>query len=320
MKIELNAYAKTNLSLEICSKRDDGYHDIHSVMQAIDLYDRIIISTDSVSQNSVMVLGVSIDLDMNTSFSEKIVIEDNLAFLAAKAFFEALPVRTSISSIKIFIDKSIPMAAGLAGGSSDAACVLLGLDALFGFPLDLDSLYNLGIKIGSDVPFEIMMNAYLNSHLLTNLAGLEQTSPKALVRGRGRQLTVLESNENLALIIANPGVKISTRDTYLRLDESGLSYEPCYDLFFNRLEDITLKHCPSALELYNLMQDKCVAEHILMSGSGPSILAYYSSLDDAKSDFEILSSSSKAEWKFWISRFGGFDNGRFSTQNSKESQ
>lgn len=304
MNINILAYAKTNLSLEIISKREDGYHNIHSIMHSVDLYDELNISVETLDNQLTALTGNLITIDMESATDEVINTKENLAYRAACHFLEDVNDKAAIYKIHICINKHIPLAAGLAGGSADAAAVLLGLNALLGFPLSLDELLDIGLNIGSDIPFSILMNAYRNRDILSGLRGIDRTSLSALVTGIGDGIKPMNPS-NWTMIISNPGVKVSTADTYKRLDEAGLAYEPCYDLFFNRLEHITFDASPATRSLYQFLQENSHADYILMSGSGPSIVAYYSDDELASSDFLDFQSKQMGTWNFWLSRLGG---------------
>lgn len=180
MKIMCNA--KVNLCLAVTGKRADGYHIIDSVMQSISLYD-------------TLTLRKSDDIKVVCSKSE-FSGEKNIAHKAAKAFFDYTGI---LGGIEIFIDKGIPDAGGLGGGSSDAAGVILGLDKLYNTKLGLDELLKIGLSVGADVPFCIFGGT-------------------ARVGGIGEQLCRLPDIKDLYFIIAKNGRKPSTGEMYKQLD------------------------------------------------------------------------------------------------------
>lgn len=188
MKIKLKARAKINLSLEVIGKRLDGYHDLSMIMQSIDIYDKI-----ELQQNS----SGAITLEGNYG---DIPLEKNLAFKAAKAFFE---YTNSNMGCDIKLEKQIPMEAGLAGGSTDAAGVILGLDKLSHTNLSNQQLIEIGSSVGADVPFCIFGGTML-------------------AEGIGDRLTRLE-NLSLNLLVAKPSNNVSTKELFSILGKEDYS-------------------------------------------------------------------------------------------------
>ena len=217
-KITLNAHAKTNLSLEITGKRPDGYHDIVSFMQGVGLHD--VLSIEKCTQKATKynlphctVNGIVVYLctDAKTIPTDM----DNLAFRAVKEFTDAIGVRDRdkyipTDTLLIDIRKDLPVAAGIGGGSANAAVVLLGLNEMTGRPFTLRQLMNIGAGFGADVPFSTFMNAYRNRGVLAGLEGLEEASDAAWTAGIGEIIEPAESVPRY-VILANPGTAISTK-------------------------------------------------------------------------------------------------------------
>lgn len=255
MRISVKAPAKINLTLDVLAKRPDGYHEVEMVMTTVDLADRVDLTLREDGQ---------ITLDCSASF----VPDDirNHAYKAAVLLKERYQVT---QGVHLYIDKQIPVAAGLAGGSSDAAAALRGLNQLWGLQLTQDQLAELGAEIGSDVPFCVYGGT-------------------ALAKGRGEQIVHLGAPAPCWVILAKPPVGVSTADVYgqLRLDE--IEQHPrtvqmlraieeqnfslmCRSLG-NVLESVTMNLQPQVRQIKELMLASG-ADGVLMSGSGPTVFA-----------------------------------------------
>ena len=247
------AYAKINLSLAVTGKRDDGYHTLSSVVQSVSLADELEITT-----------GIGA---LRFSCSNKnIKTEDNLCFMAAKLFFESAGIAPDA---EIVLRKNIPVTAGLGGGSTDAGTVLSALNRLYGRPLDKDTLYKIGLKLGADVP--------------VCMAG-----GTVLMEGIGERLTRLPDLPDCHIVIAKKGEKGSTGEMYKRLD--GLSLEKTADTksIINGLETGDL--AAVSRHLYNCFEAVCSEDAISgtkavmyekgalysgLSGSGSSVFGIF---------------------------------------------
>ena len=288
-KITLNAHAKINLSLEVTGKRPDGYHDIVSLMQGLGLHD--VLSIEKCTQKATKyklphctVNGIVVYLctDAKTIPTDM----DNLAFRAVKAFTDALEKKDPeeyglADALLIDIRKDLPVSAGIGGGSANAAACLLGLNEMTGRPFTLRQLMEIGAKFGADVPFSTFMNAYRNRKVLDGLDGLEEASDAAWTQGIG---DIIEAGESVPryVIMANPGTAILTKVAYKAFDEIGYTDpDSAGKLFVNDMEKYTLMADPKAANLRKFMQERLDAEVILMSGSGPTMVAYYEDLDKA---------------------------------------
>ena len=178
-KINLKPPAKINLYLEITGKRDDGYHNLETVFQAINLEDKL--SLELTKEKSIEITCHHPDVPLDSS---------NLAYRAASVLLDKLKIRVGL---RIGLEKQIPVAAGLGGGSSDAASVILGLNSLLGLNLAKEKMFEIASEIGADVPFFILEEGC------------------ALGRGRGDELTVLDKVPEVWYVIAHPNIKISAR-------------------------------------------------------------------------------------------------------------
>jgi 4-diphosphocytidyl-2-C-methyl-D-erythritol kinase len=258
MKILEKASAKINLSLDVLHKREDGYHEVEMIMTMVDLADRIEIQ--ELSEDKIIISSQSgyIPLD-----------EKNLAFQAARLLKNRCQVR---QGVHIHLDKNIPVAAGLAGGSSDAAATLRGLNRLWRLGLPVEELQSLGAILGSDVPFCV-------------------TGGTALATGRGELLKVIEPPPQCWVILAKPPINVSTSDIYSKLKAKQIKSHPstlalieairtknldmlCQSMG-NVLEEVTLELYPIVRQLKQCMQN-LGAEGVLMSGSGPTVFGIVS--------------------------------------------
>ncbi|MGO1061130.1 4-(cytidine 5'-diphospho)-2-C-methyl-D-erythritol kinase [Planococcus sp. FY231025] len=247
----VKAPAKINLTLDVLFKRPDNYHEIEMIMTTVDLADRIgLKATES---------GIHIES------ADRFVPNDsrNLAYQAAKLLKDTFGIK---SGVIISLEKQIPVAAGLAGGSSDAAATLKGLNQLWQLNLSLDELAELGAKIGSDVSFCVYGGT-------------------ALAKGRGEIIEELPAPPNCWVILAKPTIGVSTADVYGAFDaakahhpntagmikalEDG-DYQAMCDNLGNALESVTLGMHPEVAQIKDQMK-KFGADAVLMSGSGPTV-------------------------------------------------
>lgn len=252
MKLMEKAPAKINLALDVLFKRPDQYHEVEMIMTTVDLADRIEIEENK--QNSI------------TIFSHNRYVPDddrNLAYQAAALLKERFDIKQGVS---IKIEKNIPVAAGLAGGSSDAAATLRGLNRLWNLGLSMDELAELGAEIGSDVSFCVYGGT-------------------ALATGRGEKIKHLPSPPKCWVVLAKPVRGVSTADIYKRLDLQSVKhpnipemiqaietndYKGVCNNLGNVLENVTLSLHPEVLHIKNQMK-RFGADAVLMSGSGPTV-------------------------------------------------
>ena len=296
--ITLNAYAKINLSLEIIGRRPNGYHDIDSVMQGISLCDVITVSDNEECELICSFEGVK--LYMSSDSNEMPFDESNLAIKGLKAVIREAKCRSIIlpEAIAVRIDKRLPVAAGIAGGSGNAAGAMLGANALLDDAFSLMELMDIGTGVGADVPFSILMNAARNREFLMKLSGIDDASVSARATGIG-EILVRTEPVKMSIIMANPGIGVSTKEVYEAID-SEEERIPERGLFFNRMEEYTLEAYPEASELKSEMSKHLRADKILMSGSGPTIVAYYESIKVAEEDYSRVGSWLKAGWRAWL--------------------
>lgn len=258
MKMYEKAPAKINLMLDVLHKRPDGFHEVEMIMTMVDLADRLELS--EMPRDSIIISSQAgyIPLD-----------EKNLAFQAARLIKDRYDVK---SGVHIHLDKRIPVAAGLAGGSSDAAATLRGLNRLWGLGIPDHELLELGAELGSDVPFCI-------------------TGGTALATGRGEKLTPIGSPPQCWVVLAKPPINVSTAEVYGRLRSSNIavhpssrqmreaieagSFQDVCDRLGNVLEEVTLKIHPEVQQLKEAMI-KLGADGVLMSGSGPTVFGLVS--------------------------------------------
>lgn len=252
MKISIKAPAKINLSLDVLRKREDGYHEVEMIMTTVDLADRIELTL--LDENKILI-----------DVSEGFVPSDNrnLAYQAAQILKDEFRIQ---QGVKIFIQKNIPVSAGLAGGSSDAAATLRGLNQLWNLQLTLDELATIGAKIGSDVSFCVYGGT-------------------ALATGRGEKIQHISAPPACWVILAKPPIGVSTAEVYrnLKLDQlphpditqmiSALeerNYNNICEHLGNVLETVTFKLYPEVQRIKEQMI-RFGADGVLMSGSGPTV-------------------------------------------------
>lgn len=256
-----DSYAKINLSLDVVKKRDDGYHEIKSIMQQINLMDQVTISENK--------SGVIITCDNND-------VPTNETNLVYRAWEELAKLANTKIGIRVHIKKRIPVAAGLAGGSTNCASTLKALNKIWDLGLSEKDLMEIGIKIGADVPYCIMGGT-------------------ALAEGIGEKLTSLRAFKDKAILIGNPGFQISTAYAYSKLNLSKevnrinkiIEYVESNDIrslannMYNVMEDNIIKEHPKIQEIKEIMI-KNGALGSLMSGSGASVFGLYDDLDYLK--------------------------------------
>ncbi len=286
MHMTINAHAKINLFLDMTGRREDGYHTITGVMQSISLCDRVTVDVEGATGKYLCSLGarpgVAESIVLTCSNPALPTDSHNLAWRAAEAFFAA--TGRGCRRLSVSIDKHIPAAAGLAGGSTDAAAVLVALNEIFEQPLTMAELCAVGLKLGADVPFCMV-------------GGTQKTE------GIGELLTLLPSMPDCTVLLACAGEGISTPAAYRALDEmyggfSSDAYTPRYgDLHaltaalssadldgicahtFNIFESAILPVHPLATRIKEIMQTYG-ATSAMMSGSGPSVFGIFRPGDD----------------------------------------
>ncbi len=263
--IELKSRAKINLSIDVIGKRDDGYHLVQMIMQTIDLYD--IIKLTELHTEDILVQSNSNDIPLN---------KNNIVYKAACLLKKEFGIK---KGIEIDIRKNIPVAAGMAGGSSNAAAVLVGLNKLWNLQLSNNELRHIGLKLGADVPFCIEGGAYL-------------------AEGIGEKLTKIKGlPENISILICKPNLFVSTKEIYQGLDINNIEIRPDNEYLIKSLEDksieVVAKNMVNVLEpVTNKKHDEIKniekimmnnnAMGSIMSGSGPTVFGLYLNEEDAE--------------------------------------
>ncbi len=267
--IMMSARAKINLSLDVVGKRADGYHDLRTIMQTLELSDMLTIRKVYKPNYFKCVTNV------------KFLPTDgrNLVVIAAKALMERYEIPTGIF---IKLDKQIPVSAGLAGGSADAAACLKGLVKLFDLPVSDAELMEIGAKIGADVPFCL-------------------TGGTCLCEGKGEIITPLSPHPPVYIVLVRPHVHVSTPDVFKRLKLDAIQTRPditaqisaieARDIlgiasqFGNVLESVTAADYPIIEELKQLMREMG-ALNAVMSGSGPTVFGYFERKESCRACLE----------------------------------
>lgn len=260
--IKTLANAKINLSLDVLGKRDDNYHLVRMVMQSIDLHDVVTISKTSTKR-----------IELSSDVFIDCPVEKNFAYIAAKKFFEHTEIENP--GISIEIQKKIPMCAGLAGGSSDAAATLVALDKLFNTHVSKDNLLKIGAEVGSDVPFCM-------------IGGTQ------LAKGTGTILKKLPDIPDCIILTVTPDIKVSTKEAYAKIDrvseeKNNLQHEmldaiDAHDIvkisrsLYNKFEKVIISQ--SIEKIKNIFQTEG-ALGSCMSGSGPTVFGIFNDVHKA---------------------------------------
>lgn len=271
--ISLKALAKINLGLDVVRRREDGYHEVRMIMQTIQLYDRLDIKRTQES---------GIQIQTNLSFLP--VNENNLIYKAAKLLMDEFSITDGVS---VKLDKRIPVAAGMAGGSTDAAAMLIGVNRLFSLGLTKRQLMERGVQIGADVPYCIMRGT-------------------ALAEGIGEALSPLPPMVKCPVLIAKPSISVSTKFVYQNLKLDGTTIHPDIDRLIddikaknlhdiaahmgNVLETVTIPNYPVIDEIKKHMLSNG-AVGAMMSGSGPTVFGLFDDEDTAKKAYKAMRSS-----------------------------
>lgn len=271
--ISLKALAKINLGLDVVRRREDGYHEVRMIMQTIQLYDRLDIKRTQ---------EPGIQIQTNLSFLP--VNENNLIYKAAKLLMDKFSITDGVS---VKLDKRIPVAAGMAGGSTDAAAMLIGVNRLFSLGLTKRQLMERGVQIGADVPYCIMRGT-------------------ALAEGIGEALSPLPPMVKCPVLIAKPSISVSTKFVYQNLKLDDTTIHPDIDRLIddikaknlhdiaahmgNVLETVTIPNYPVIDEIKKHMLSNG-AVGAMMSGSGPTVFGLFDDEDTAKKAYKAMRSS-----------------------------
>lgn len=269
--IKLDAYGKINLSLDVLRRRDDGYHDLRMIMQQIDLKDTV--AMEEIEEDRIVVESDSPEIPTD---------ERNIVYRVADALKKKYGLK---SGVKISIEKRIPVSAGLAGGSTDAAATLRGLNELWGLGLSDIELMELGKPIGADIPYCIYGGT-------------------ALAEGIGEKLTRLRGFGGKHILLANPEIQVSTARIYQNLNLEGLNKRPDTEKLMQAITEDDLEYV--ARNMVNVLETVTIPMHpviseikqdmissgaigALMSGSGPTVFGIFKTekeLDESKAKLE----------------------------------
>lgn len=262
--LQLKALAKINLGLDVLGKRDNGYHDVRMVMQTIYLYDNVTLTKTKEA-------GIQVE----TNLPYLPVDQNNIAYKAAKLLMDEFDIQ---EGVHIKLDKRIPVAAGMAGGSSNAAAVLVGMNRLFNLGLKQKDLMERGVSLGADVPYCVMRGT-------------------ALAEGIGEKLSPLDPMPKCYILVAKPGISVSTKMVYEALDAKEIVEHPDIDgvitglkqqdvrqvaaAMGNVLESVTIEKYPVIETIKDAMKE-AGALNAMMSGSGPTVFGIFEDRKVAK--------------------------------------
>mgnify|MGYP002853607199 CR=1 FL=1 len=290
MELELKAYAKVNLALDVIGRRPDGYHEVRMIMQNLSLHDVLTFSVDDKEikkykdgkaevYEKKKAEAYKIILTAN---NDKIPVDDrNLVYKAVGLMFEKYGIN---ACIKIHLEKHIPVEAGMAGGSTDCAAAIKAVNRIFELGLSKKEQMDIGVKLGADVPYCIMART-------------------ALSEGIGEKLSTVRPLSNCCVLVAKPPISVSTGMVYKNLKCEELDTHPDVDGMIealsnedikgvaermdNVLETVTVKLHPEIEKLKNIMKDKG-ALNAIMSGSGPTVFGIYEDKNAAEAAREYI--------------------------------
>ena len=267
--MKTKAYAKVNIALDVIGKREDGYHLLKMIMQAIDLYDEIIVEK----------IDKGIKINCNKPYVP--TDERNLAYKAAKLFIDKFNINSGVS---ITIKKNIPVSAGLAGGSTDCAAVLKLMNSIFKTNLTDQELMDLGVKLGADVPYCIVGGT-------------------ALCEGIGEKITKIKPFKDKILVLVKPSFGVSTKEVYQDFDLSKVVFHPDVEGLIKNIEkdnlDYVAKNMKNLLENVTLLKYKEIISikqamiengsiGSMMSGSGPTVFAFFDDMVKAQKCYDVM--------------------------------
>ena len=278
--IRLKARAKINLGLDVLGKREDGYHEVRMVMQTIGIYDRLILT--KIPEEEIRITSNLAFLPVN---------ENNLIYKAIKLLKDEYHFPGGVS---VDLNKFIPVAAGMAGGSTDAASTMFGVNRLFGLNLSMGKMMELGVRLGADVPYCVMGGT-------------------ALAEGIGEKLTPLAPAPDCYVLVAKPDINVSTKYVYEHLDAQEIRKHPdidgmveaiaeeslqgILDRMENVLETVTVSAYPIIQKIKDRMKE-LGAINSLMSGSGPTVFGIFVEKDMARRAYDKLEEEQLAKQIF----------------------
>ena len=286
--MRLQAFAKINLGLDVLGKREDGYHEVRMIMQTIRMYDQL-----------DMRKSVEPGIHLTTNKKYIPVDENNLVWRAAKLMMDTCGIMEGVS---IHLHKVIPVAAGMAGGSSDAAATLVGMNRLFHCGLSKEKLMELGVQIGADVPYCVLRGT-------------------ALAEGIGEKLMVLPPMPDCWILIGKPGISVSTKYVYTTLDLNTDTVHPDIDGMKKALEDGNLYGITERMG--NVLQDVTIPAYLeverikeqmktlgavnaMMSGSGPTVFGIFDNEEKAQKACQKLRESGSCQQVFLTVPFNNY--------------
>lgn len=276
-EITLKALAKINLGLDVVRRREDGYHEVRMIMQTIHLYD--LLEIQKIREPEIQIVS-------NLSFLP--VNENNLVYKAARLLQEEFALTDGIS---VKLTKRIPVAAGMAGGSTDAAAMLYAMNQLYDLGLSRRELMKRGVQIGADVPYCLMRGT-------------------ALAEGIGEKLTPLPPMPKCQILIAKPPISVSTKMVYEKLDSCEIKEHPDIDGILDGLKNQDLEQVAASLgnvlekvtvEAYPVIAQikECMMEAgalgAMMSGSGPTVFGIFRDRRTAKEAFTKVKAQNLAK-------------------------
>ncbi len=262
--VSINSYAKINLGLDVTGIREDGYHNVKMVMQTISLCDSLVFKKIKVPK-----------IILKTNLPYLPVNSNNIVYAAIQSYMDEYGIDCGVMAT---INKRIPVAAGMAGGSGNAAATLIAMDRLFGYKTDMTRMMEIGLKLGADVPYCIMGGT-------------------ALAEGIGEKLTRLPAPPKAKILIVKPGINVSTKSVYTALDSKENLTHPDIDgivsamkkndlngmcgLLGNVLEEVTAELYPEIKSIKESMLAQGAAG-ALMSGSGPTVFGLFEDKETAE--------------------------------------
>lgn len=283
--MRLRALAKINLGLDVLGRREDGYHKLRMIMQTINMYDQL-----------DMEISEEPGIRITTNLPYVPVNQNNLVYRAANMLMEEFQIKEGLT---VDLQKMIPVAAGMAGGSSDAAAAMIGVNRLFQLGLSVKDLMERGVKIGADVPYCLLRGT-------------------ALAEGIGDKLRALPACPDCYVLIGKPGISVSTKFVYENLHANELKSHPridemldaiqwhnlykMSDLMENVLETVTIPQYPIIEEIKNHMKEHG-ALNAMMSGSGPTVFGLFDDKTLAEQACEALRESRLARTVFLTTVF-----------------
>ena len=337
-KIQLHAYAKINLTLDVTGRRPNGYHDVKMIMQQISLCDEVTVSWEAGSvrrgnpDQTVESDPAGIQIQLTVSRPDLPADSSNLAWKAAEEMIAefggpaggnakaaagteaaggtaraAAGTKAAGGVLTIDIQKQIPMAAGLAGGSSNCAAVLHAINQLWELKLSVKELCRIGARLGSDVPFCIMGQAAAEKALQESFADDPDACHCALATGTGTDLKPLTGLDSF-IVLSKPAIGVSTAEVYRGIDNEGIprhpdnnavisaicenNYKVLEEKMVNVLENFALKRYPIIVYTKNIMSDLCqsagIPNCVMMSGSGPTVFCLCEELSKAQQICEVM--------------------------------